>query len=102
MGLKGTGIDQLNLRSVQLGYLMILQMGNTDPRHKSRKTKYEVKTQYEELSKQLNMQHAINQCYECMRAIKKSDSETSKSIGNQICRASIPRTASQPVEIIGP
>ncbi|KZV58249.1 hypothetical protein F511_30847 [Dorcoceras hygrometricum] len=40
------------------------------PRHKSRKTKYEVKPQYEELSKQLNMQHAINQCYECMRAIK--------------------------------
>ncbi|KZV19173.1 translocase of chloroplast 90, chloroplastic [Dorcoceras hygrometricum] len=32
--------------------------------------KYEVKPQYEELSKQLNMQHAINQCYECMRAIK--------------------------------
>ncbi|KZV14049.1 hypothetical protein F511_44534 [Dorcoceras hygrometricum] len=41
MGLKGKGIDQLNLHSVQLGYLMILQMGNTDPRHKSRKTKYE-------------------------------------------------------------
>ncbi|KZV47858.1 hypothetical protein F511_39525 [Dorcoceras hygrometricum] len=32
--------------------------------------KYEVKPQYEELSKQLNMKHAINQCYECMRAIK--------------------------------
>ncbi|KZV56114.1 TMV resistance protein N-like [Dorcoceras hygrometricum] len=45
-------------------------MGNTDPRHKSRKTKYEVKPQYEELSKQLNMQHAINQCYECMRLSK--------------------------------
>ncbi|KZV21255.1 hypothetical protein F511_25282 [Dorcoceras hygrometricum] len=27
----GTGIDQLNLRSVQLGYLKILQVGNTDP-----------------------------------------------------------------------
>ncbi|KZV53494.1 mediator-associated protein 1-like [Dorcoceras hygrometricum] len=34
--------------------------------------KYEVKPQYEELSKQINMQHAINQCYECMRAIKES------------------------------
>ncbi|KZV29089.1 pumilio10-like [Dorcoceras hygrometricum] len=34
------------------------------------KNKYEVKPQYEELSKQLNMQHAINQCYECMMAIK--------------------------------
>ncbi|KZV21460.1 Acyl-CoA dehydrogenase-related isoform 1 [Dorcoceras hygrometricum] len=32
--------------------------------------KYEVKPHYEELSKHLNMQHAINQCYECMRAIK--------------------------------
>ncbi|KZV55057.1 hypothetical protein F511_33529 [Dorcoceras hygrometricum] len=27
----GTGIDQLALHSVQLGYLKILQMGNTDP-----------------------------------------------------------------------
>ncbi|KZV57277.1 pentatricopeptide repeat-containing protein mitochondrial [Dorcoceras hygrometricum] len=26
-----TGIDQLNLHSVQLGYLKILQVGNTDP-----------------------------------------------------------------------
>ncbi|KZV57170.1 putative RNA-dependent RNA polymerase 3-like [Dorcoceras hygrometricum] len=34
----GKGIDQLNLHSVQPGYLKILQMGNTDPRHKSRKT----------------------------------------------------------------
>ncbi|KZV20384.1 hypothetical protein F511_40754 [Dorcoceras hygrometricum] len=49
-------------------------MGNTDPRHKSRKTKYEVKPQYEEIIKMAK--HAINQCYECMRAIKESDSET--------------------------
>ncbi|KZV50546.1 hypothetical protein F511_31431 [Dorcoceras hygrometricum] len=34
------------------------------------KNKYEVKPQYEELYKQLNMQHAINQFYEYMRAIK--------------------------------
>ncbi|KZV57466.1 DNAJ heat shock N-terminal domain-containing protein [Dorcoceras hygrometricum] len=27
----GTGIDQLNLHSVQLGYLKILQVGNADP-----------------------------------------------------------------------
>ncbi|KZV57451.1 mediator-associated protein 1-like [Dorcoceras hygrometricum] len=63
------GIDQLNLHSVQLGYLKILQMGNTETTQKQ-ENKYEVKPQYEELSKQLNMQHAINQCYECMRAIK--------------------------------
>ncbi|KZV49534.1 hypothetical protein F511_28337 [Dorcoceras hygrometricum] len=70
----GTGVDQLYHCSVQPGYLKILQMGDTYPRHKSRKTEYEVKPQYEELSKQLNMQHAINQCYECMKAIKESDS----------------------------
>ncbi|KZV16416.1 phytosulfokine receptor 1-like [Dorcoceras hygrometricum] len=27
----GTGIDQLNLHSVQLGYLKVLQVGNADP-----------------------------------------------------------------------
>ncbi|KZT76887.1 putative protein S-acyltransferase 19-like [Dorcoceras hygrometricum] len=31
MGLKETGIDQLALHSVHLGYLKILQMGNIDP-----------------------------------------------------------------------
>ncbi|KZV50550.1 hypothetical protein F511_14209 [Dorcoceras hygrometricum] len=31
LGLKETGIDQVALHSVQLGYLKILQMGNTDP-----------------------------------------------------------------------
>ncbi|KZV57493.1 hypothetical protein F511_31869 [Dorcoceras hygrometricum] len=31
MGFKETGIDQLALHSVQLGYMKILQMGNTDP-----------------------------------------------------------------------
>ncbi|KZV58686.1 mediator-associated protein 1-like [Dorcoceras hygrometricum] len=64
------GIDQLNLHSVQLGYLKILQVGNTDPNNTKQENKYEVKPQYEELSKQLNMQHTINQCYKCMRAIK--------------------------------
>ncbi|KZV17938.1 mediator-associated protein 1-like [Dorcoceras hygrometricum] len=45
-------------------------MGNADPNNTKQENKYEVKPHYEELSKQLNMQHAINQCYECMRAIK--------------------------------
>ncbi|KZV07022.1 hypothetical protein F511_45496 [Dorcoceras hygrometricum] len=71
--------------------------GYTDPRHKSRKTKYEVKPQYEELSKQLNMQHAINQCYECMKAIKESDSYNGLSTGKSN-QASIPLAANQPVE----
>ncbi|KZV14668.1 adenylate cyclase regulatory protein [Dorcoceras hygrometricum] len=45
-------------------------MGNADPNKTKAGNKYEVKPQYEELSKQINMQHAINQCYECMRAAK--------------------------------
>ncbi|KZV42394.1 hypothetical protein F511_25825 [Dorcoceras hygrometricum] len=68
--LKKTGIDQLNLHSVQLGYLKILQMGNTDPNNTKQENKYEVKPQYEELSKQLIMQHAIIDAMKCMRAIK--------------------------------
>ncbi|KZV31458.1 hypothetical protein F511_38744 [Dorcoceras hygrometricum] len=39
------GIDQLKFQSVQLGYLKILQLGNKDPNNKSRKRKYEVKHQ---------------------------------------------------------
>ncbi|KZV23094.1 WPP domain-interacting protein 2-like [Dorcoceras hygrometricum] len=64
------GIDQLNLHFVQLGYLKILQMGNTDPNNTKQEIKYEVKPQYEELSKQLIMQHAIIDAMNCMRAIK--------------------------------
>ncbi|KZV40242.1 hypothetical protein F511_12924 [Dorcoceras hygrometricum] len=64
------GIDQLNLHSLQLGYLKILQLGDTDPNNTKQETKNEVKPPYEELSKHLNMQHVISQCYECMRAIK--------------------------------
>ncbi|KZV24727.1 hypothetical protein F511_09201 [Dorcoceras hygrometricum] len=45
LGLRDAGIDQLNFHSVQLGYLKLLQMGNTDPNNKSRKRKYEVKPQ---------------------------------------------------------
>ncbi|KZV30660.1 hypothetical protein F511_43520 [Dorcoceras hygrometricum] len=74
LGLRDAGIDQLNFHSVQLDYLQMGNTGNTDPNKTKAGNKYEVKPQYEELSKQINMQHAINQCYECMRAIKKSDS----------------------------
>ncbi|KZV39885.1 hypothetical protein F511_06471 [Dorcoceras hygrometricum] len=66
------GIDQLKFKSVQLGYLNILQLGNTDPNNKSRKRKYEVKPQYEEQSKQQIMQHSINQCYEMHEGCQKS------------------------------
>ncbi|KZV55990.1 hypothetical protein F511_12048 [Dorcoceras hygrometricum] len=73
LGLRDEGIDQLNFHSAQLGYLKLLQIGTQTQQDKAG-NKYEVKPQYEELSKQINMQHATNQCYECMRAIKKSDS----------------------------
>ncbi|KZV18395.1 hypothetical protein F511_25116 [Dorcoceras hygrometricum] len=70
LGLKETGIDQLALHSVQLGYLKILQVGNTDPNNTKVGNKYEVKPQYEAISKQLIMQHAIINAMKCMRAIK--------------------------------
>ncbi|KZV30233.1 hypothetical protein F511_31095 [Dorcoceras hygrometricum] len=47
-------------------------MGNADPNKTKAGNKYEVKPQYEELSKQINMQYAINQCYECMMLSKKN------------------------------
>ncbi|KZV33411.1 interactor of constitutive active ROPs 4-like [Dorcoceras hygrometricum] len=45
-------------------------MGNTDPNNTKQENKYEVKPQYEELSKQKIMQHAIINAMKCMRAIK--------------------------------
>ncbi|KZV32181.1 hypothetical protein F511_17006 [Dorcoceras hygrometricum] len=58
LGLRDAGIDQLNFRSVQLDYLMLLQMGNTDPNKTKAENKYEVKPQYEVLSKQLGGRHS--------------------------------------------
>ncbi|KZV31893.1 hypothetical protein F511_35468 [Dorcoceras hygrometricum] len=58
LGLKDAGIDQLNFHSVQPDYLMLLQMGNTDPNKTKAGNKYEVKPQYEELSKQLGGRHS--------------------------------------------
>ncbi|KZV13756.1 hypothetical protein F511_45083 [Dorcoceras hygrometricum] len=66
----GTRIDQLKLHSVQLGYLKILQVGTQTQTTQKQENKYEVKPQYEELSKQLIMQHAIINAIKCMRAIK--------------------------------
>ncbi|KZV16691.1 mediator-associated protein 1-like [Dorcoceras hygrometricum] len=61
----------MGTQPTQDGYLKLLQMGTQTQQDKAG-NKYEVKPQYEELSKQINMQYAINQCYECMRAIKES------------------------------
>ncbi|KZV35808.1 Nucleoprotein TPR isoform 1 [Dorcoceras hygrometricum] len=45
-------------------------MGNTDPTTQKQENKYKVEPQYEELSKQLIMQHAKIDAMQCMRAIK--------------------------------
>ncbi|KZV50940.1 hypothetical protein F511_13137 [Dorcoceras hygrometricum] len=91
-------IDQLNLHYVQLGYLKILQMGNTDPNNTKQENKYEVKPRYEELSKQLIMQHAIIDAMKCMRAIKDRIARPANQLANHLKRASIPRTSNRPVE----
>ncbi|KZV25875.1 hypothetical protein F511_30498 [Dorcoceras hygrometricum] len=99
LGLRDAGIDQLNFHSVQLGYLKLLQMGNADPNKTKVGNKYEVKPQYEELSKQINM-NAINQCYECMRLSKEISllGRCNNRQSNHV--ASIPRSINR--EIIGP
>ncbi|KZV19345.1 hypothetical protein F511_23119 [Dorcoceras hygrometricum] len=57
LGLKDAGIDQPNFHSAQLGYLKLLQMGTQTQQDKAG-NKYEVKPQYEELSKQLGGRHS--------------------------------------------
>ncbi|KZV55634.1 hypothetical protein F511_27314 [Dorcoceras hygrometricum] len=56
--------------------------------------KYEVKPQYEELSKQINMQHAINQCYECMR-LSKEIGQLGQCINRQIISCRLYTTVSR-------
>ncbi|KZV26436.1 hypothetical protein F511_37862 [Dorcoceras hygrometricum] len=92
---RDAGIDQLNFHSVQPGYLKFLQMGNADPHKTKAGNKYEVKPQYEERTKQINMQHAINQCYECMRAAKEI-SQLGQCINRQNISGHLYTTANQP------
>ncbi|KZV33705.1 pentatricopeptide repeat-containing protein mitochondrial [Dorcoceras hygrometricum] len=70
-------------------------MGNTDPNKTKAGNKYEVKPQYEELSKQINMQHAINQCYECMR-LSKEISQLDRCNNRQILSCRLYTTVYQP------
>ncbi|KZV20364.1 scopoletin glucosyltransferase [Dorcoceras hygrometricum] len=95
LGLRDVGIDQLNFHLVQLGYLKFLQMGNTDPNKTKVGNKYEVKPHYEELSKQINMQHAINQCYECM-SLSKEISQLDRCNNRQIITCRLYTTVYQP------
>ncbi|KZV50400.1 phenolic glucoside malonyltransferase 1-like [Dorcoceras hygrometricum] len=70
-------------------------MGNADPNKTKAGNKYEVKPQYEELSKQINMQHAINQCYECMR-LSKEISQLDRCNNRQIISCRLYTTVYQP------
>ncbi|KZV38337.1 hypothetical protein F511_22539 [Dorcoceras hygrometricum] len=70
-------------------------MGNADPNNTKAGNKYEVKPQYEELSKQINMQHAINQCYECMR-LSKEISQLDRCNNRQIISCRLYTTVYQP------
>ncbi|KZV24056.1 mediator-associated protein 1-like [Dorcoceras hygrometricum] len=70
-------------------------MGCTDPNKTKAGNKYEVKPQYEELSKQINMQYAINQCYECMR-VAKEISQLGQCINRQIKSNRLYTTVYQP------
>ncbi|KZV48846.1 hypothetical protein F511_19303 [Dorcoceras hygrometricum] len=70
-------------------------MGNADPNKTKAGNKYEVKPQYEELSKKINMQHAINQCYECMRAAKEI-SRLGQCVNRQIKSNCLYTTVYQP------
>ncbi|KZV20687.1 hypothetical protein F511_09664 [Dorcoceras hygrometricum] len=45
------GIDQLGFQSVQLGYLKILQMGNTDPNNTKAGKEYEDNPEYDNLNR---------------------------------------------------
>ncbi|KZV17248.1 hypothetical protein F511_24040 [Dorcoceras hygrometricum] len=92
---------RLSRKIGQLGQCIeLLQMGNTDPNKAKAGNKYEVKPQYEELSKQINMQHAKDQCYECMRLSRKIGQlgQCINRQSNQV--ASIPRSINR--EIIDP
>ncbi|KZV19935.1 anthraniloyl-CoA:methanol acyltransferase-like [Dorcoceras hygrometricum] len=71
-------------------------MGNTDPNNTKAGNKYEVKPQYEELSKQLIMQHAIIDAMKCMRAIKGRIARPVNQLAIHLSRASIPCTVYQP------
>ncbi|KZV25797.1 hypothetical protein F511_31695 [Dorcoceras hygrometricum] len=55
----GTGIDQLNLHSVQLGYLKIVQVGNADPNN----TKAGKQIRGQASVRRANHAACYNQCY---------------------------------------
>ncbi|KZV46642.1 hypothetical protein F511_12956 [Dorcoceras hygrometricum] len=75
-------------------------MGNTDPNNKKQENKYEFKPQYEELSKQLIMQHAIIDAMKCMRTIKDRIARPVYQLANHLNQPPYPHDVSTG-EIIG-
>ncbi|KZV15679.1 cyclase-associated protein 1 [Dorcoceras hygrometricum] len=73
------GIDQLALHSVQLGYLKILQMGNTDP--KDTKAGKEIRGQASVRRVIKNSKSCNVNAMKCMRLTRKSEIKTSVSTG---------------------
>ncbi|KZV20946.1 hypothetical protein F511_38291 [Dorcoceras hygrometricum] len=64
MGLKETGIDQLALHSVQLGYLKILQMGNTNPNNTKAGKEIRGQASVRRAIKTSNHATCYNRCHE--------------------------------------
>ncbi|KZV16337.1 hypothetical protein F511_35075 [Dorcoceras hygrometricum] len=69
------GIDQLALHSVQLGYLKILQMGNTDPNNTIARKEIRGQTSVRRAIKAANHETCYKSSYEMHEALK--------GIGNQ-------------------
>ncbi|KZV35327.1 hypothetical protein F511_40493 [Dorcoceras hygrometricum] len=76
-------------------YPLVLNPGILTQTTQNQENKYEVKPQYEELSKQLIMQHAIINDMKCMSAIKDRIARPVYQLENHLSRASIPRTVYQ-------
>ncbi|KZV46656.1 hypothetical protein F511_15458 [Dorcoceras hygrometricum] len=68
------GIDQLALHPVQLGYLKILQMGNTDPNNTKAGKEIRGQASVRRAIKTANHATCYNQCYEMNEGYQGSDS----------------------------
>ncbi|KZV20686.1 hypothetical protein F511_09663 [Dorcoceras hygrometricum] len=66
----GTGIHQLNLHSVPLGYLKILQVGNADPNNTKAGKQIRGQASVRRAIKTANHATCHNRCYEMHEVIK--------------------------------
>ncbi|KZV34327.1 hypothetical protein F511_35504 [Dorcoceras hygrometricum] len=93
---EGVSHPVVDLIGVIYRSLPSCKLGNIDPNNTKAGKKYEVKPQYEELSKQVIMQHAIIDAMQCMRAIKDRIARPVYQLENHLRQASIPHTVYQP------